>query len=205
MKVDFRKVAAVLMPLGLLVGGFAALLSPSACSSAAPAASTGCPAPGIAEAADGAPPVELVAYASSFDCFQSWSSAAAVSQNDAGDGLHGVGPLQVYWNQSPPHGSTSFPVGTIIVKETEEADVTQRIVFAMVKRGNGFNSGGADGWEWFSLQNNADGSVNILWRGVVAPAGETYANQAIGNCNGCHNGAAANDDVWDEALQLSSF
>ena len=129
-----------------------------------------------------------------------------MAQNDAGDGLHGIGPLQVYWNQSPPHGSTAFPVGTIIVKETEEADITQRIVFAMVKRGDGYNSGGANGWEWFSLQNDADGcTVEILWRGPLAPIGETYANQAIGDCNGCHGLASANDYVWDDALQLSSF
>jgi len=180
-----------------------ALVLAAGCSSATtPSTSTGCPASG---GGDAAAPTEFVAYASSFDCFQSWSSAAAVAPDDAGDGLHGIGPLRVYWNQSPPHGSTSFPVGTIVVKETEDADVTQRIVFAMVKRGGGYNSGGANGWEWFSLQNNADGSVNILWRGVVAPAGETYANQAIGDCNGCHTAASANDDVWDEALQLSSF
>jgi hypothetical protein len=181
----------------------ALLLLAAACSSAAATSSSGgCPAAG---SGNGSPPTEFVAYASSFDCFQSWSSAPAVAPDDAGDGLHGVGSLQVYWNQTPPHGSTSFPVGTIVVKETQEADPTQRIVFAMVKRGNGYNSGGASGWEWFSLQNNTDGSVNILWRGVVAPAGETYANQQIGDCNGCHTAASANDDVWDEALQLSSF
>ena len=76
----------------------------------------------------------------------------------------------------------------------------------MVKRGDGYNaSPGANGWEWFSLQNNADGSVTILWRGLVAPPGQTYANQAIGDCNGCHTAAATNDDVWDSALQLTSF
>src|ERR1700685_380799 len=75
----------------------------------------------------------------SFDNFQTWSNAPASAKDDAGDGLHGLGPLRVYWNQSPPHGSTSFPVGTIIVKETEETDVTVRTVFAMVKVGGGYN------------------------------------------------------------------
>jgi Cytochrome P460 len=156
-------------------------------------------------AADAGAPDTFVASAQSFDGFHSWSSAPAVAPNDAGDGLHGVGPLRVYWNASPPHGSTSFPVGTIVVKETEETDVTQRTVFAMVKRGGGFNSGGAVGWEWYSLQNNADGSVTPLWGSVVAPPGQTYANQAIGDCNGCHAQVADNDYVWDLALQLSSF
>jgi len=146
----------------------------------------------------------FVAYAASFSSFESWPSAPAASENDAGDGLHGVGPLRVYWNHNPPSGATSFPVGTIIVKETEGADVTQRAVFAMVKRGDGFNSAGANGWEWFSLQEASDGTVTILWRGTVAPAGETYANQAIGDCNGCHV-ASRNDSVWDTPLTLSSF
>ena len=182
-----------------------ALLVAAACASAAAPVTSGCPA-GAPEDEDGGPPSEFVAYESSFDCFHSWSTAPAAAQDDAGDGLHGVGPLEAYWNQSPPHGSTSFPVGTIIVKETEEADVTQRIVFAMVKRGGGYNAPpGANGWEWFSLQNNTDGSVTILWRGLVAPPGQTYANQAIGDCNGCHTLAASNDNVWDSALQLSSF
>jgi hypothetical protein len=144
----------------------------------------------------------------SFDNFQTWSNAPASAKDDAGDGLHGLGPLRVYWNQSPPHGSTSFPVGTIIVKETEETDVTVRTVFAMVKVGGGYNEGpgGAKGWEWFSLHNNDDGSVTVLWSGIQPLAGESYANQSIGDCNGCHSVVAAeNDYVWDSALQLSSF
>jgi hypothetical protein len=157
------------------------------------------------DAADGGAPTTCVAYAQNFDDFHSWSNAPASAKDDAGDGLHGVGPLHVYWNESPPHGAKAFPVCTIIVKETEETDVTQRTVFAMVKRGDSFNSGGANGWEWFSLQDNTDGSASILWRGVVAPPGQTYANQAIGDCNGCHTTAVSNDYVWDSALQLSNF
>jgi hypothetical protein len=160
---------------------------------------------GDAGGTDGGSSSTFVAYDTSFTGFHQWSNAPATAADDAGDGLHGLGPLRVYWSASPPHGSTAFPVGTIIVKETEESDVTQRTVFAMVKRGGGFNSGGALNWEWFSLQDNTDGTATILWRGVVAPAGQTYANQAIGDCNGCHGMAVSNDYVWDSALQLSSF
>jgi hypothetical protein len=150
---------------------------------------------------------EFVAYENSFDGFHCWNdaSATAMDDDDAGDGLHGVGPLQVYWNQNPPHGSTDFPVGTIIVKESQQADVTQRVTFAMVKRGGGFNSGGAVDWEWYSLQDHTDGSVNFLWSGLAALSMETYANQPIGDCNGCHSVAEMNDFVWDSALQLSNF
>jgi hypothetical protein len=148
---------------------------------------------------------EFVAYASNFDGFHSWSSAPATAPDDAGDGLHGVGPLRVYWSASPPHGAKSFPVGTIIVKETEDTDVTKRVVFAMVKRGGDYNASGAAGWQWFSLQDNVDGTVTVLWDLTAPPPGQTYANQAIGDCNGCHAVVKNNDYVWDTALQLSSF
>jgi hypothetical protein len=90
------------------------------------------------------------------------------------------------------------------VKET--TSINPPVVFSMVKRGGGFNSdnGGANGWEWFSLQDNGDGTVGVLWRGPVAEAGQTYANQPIGDCNGCHT-QSKNDCVWDLALQFSNF
>jgi len=156
------------------------------------------------EEPDGGSPTTFVAYPENFAGYHAWSNAPAVAPDDAGDGLHGVGPLRIYWNQSPPHGSKSFPVGTIIVKETEDVDVTQRTVFAMVKRSGSFNSGGAVGWEWFELRDNADGDVAILWRDVPPP-GLTYGDQPIGDCDGCHEIAARNDYVWDSALQLGSF
>jgi Cytochrome P460 len=165
-------------------------------------ASLGCSGGG---ASGGAAPDQFTAYAASFEGFHAWSTAVATAPGGASDGLHGVGPLQVYWNQSPPHGATTFPVGTIIVKETQQADPTQRTVFAMVKNGGGYNAAGAVGWEWFSLADNADGTVSILWEGLVAPPGQTYANQAIGDCNGCHAQVADNDYVWDSALELANF
>jgi Cytochrome P460 len=165
------------------------------------AASSGC----SNETSDGAPQTEFTAYAQSFTGFHSWSNAPATTPGGASDGLHGLGPLQVYWNQSPPHGATSFPVGTIIVKETQEADPTQRTVFAMVKEGGVTNAAGAVGWQWFSLADKTDGTVSILWEGLAAPLGQTYANQAIGDCNGCHEQVADNDFVWDSALDLANF
>jgi hypothetical protein len=180
-------------------------LAPLGCHAAAASADAGGCGSAPAEAPDGGPPSTFIAFNVSFDCFHQWSSAPAVAEGDASDGLHGVGPLRVYWNENPPHGATSFPVGTIIVKETEEPDVTQRTTFAMVKRGGGYNDGGAAGWEWFSLLDAPDGTVAILWRGIVAPETETYAGRPIGDCNGCHVQAIANDFVWDTALQLSSF
>ncbi len=163
----------------------------------------------------------FVAFASDFDGFHSWPNSAPATPSpdlppvDAGGlaadggstdaGVHPV-PETEYWNHSPPHGSTTFPVGTIIVKETQEADPTQRQVFAIVKRGGHFNSTGALDWEFYELTNNADGTVRVNWQGY----GPTSATMDLygGNpnvCNDCHEKAASNDYIWSAALQLANF
>ena len=143
-----------------------------------------------------------LAFASNFVGYRSWSHAVATADG-APSGVHTNGPMTVYWNKTPPHGSVEFPVGTIIVKETDPG-VTPAQIFAMVKRGGGYNSSGAHDWEWFELQAPDDDTVLILWRGVGPPNGETYGGDPT-TCNNCHSQAAANDFVWSTALQLSSF
>jgi len=143
-----------------------------------------------------------LAFASNFDDYRRWMHAAATAAG-APSGVHTNGPMTVYWNNTPPHGSFEFPVGTIVVKETDPG-VTPAQIFAMVKRGSGYNSSGARDWEWFELRAPDDDTVFILWRGVDPPNGETYGGDPT-TCNNCHGQAAANDFVWSTALQLSSF
>lgn len=169
-----------------------------------------------------ATPDQFVAFASDFAAYHDWASApatpapglpavpgdgltvadaGAIDAGAADGGVH-QRPLTVYWNHAPHSGSATFPVGTIIVKETDEADATQRQVFAMVKRGANFNASGALGWEWFELQNTAAGSVIIKWHGY-GPTGttDTYGgNPHV--CNDCHGLARSNDYVWSAAVQL---
>ncbi len=87
-------------------------------------------------AGDSGVPDPFIAQVSDFAGFcKDWSSAPALAPADAGgDGIHGDAGLTVYWNKSPPHGATQFPVGTIILKETNDADPSKRTAFAMVKR-----------------------------------------------------------------------
>lgn len=162
----------------------------------------------------------FLAFASTFNGFHSWPSAPAVPSPslppvDAGgvgpdggatDGGVHPPPETEYWKiPSTPTGN-EFPLGTIIVKETNEVDPTARHVFALVKRGGDFNPTGAVNWEWFELTNNADGSVVIGWQGYGPPSGsaDIYGgNPAV--CNTCHIKAAANDYVWSAALQLSNL
>lgn len=147
----------------------------------------------------------FVAFASSFDPFHGWKSIAAVPPPNAPTStVHTAGSWTAYINAVPPKGSTQFPVGTIIVKETMEPDPAMRTTFAMVKRGGGYDAQGAIGWEWFELTNLASGGVRIVWRGVGPPAGEKYGGDPNG-CNGCHGSAKANDYVWSQGFSLSSF
>ncbi len=153
---------------------------------------------------------EFIAYAGAFDGFHDWYSVPATGPADVGDAMtntvHALQPLQAYINHLPPHGSTTFPVGTIIVKEVNSGDLDSRQIFAMVKRGGGFNSAGALDWEWFELQNTSNPAlpVAIIWSGFGPPMGETYGGN-MATCNNCHEGAQSNDYVWTQALQLSSF
>jgi hypothetical protein len=176
----------------------------------------GCGAAG----AGASPGGTFTAFATDFEGFHAWPSAPATPAStlpavDGGDGVDGGAlgdggihalPLTVYWKQAPPAGSAVFPVGTIIAKETAEAAPTARKIFAMVKRGGNFNPTGAIDWEWFELQNTADGGVVINWRGYGPPSGSSdiYGGDPT-ICNTCHLIAARNDDVWSSALQLTNF
>jgi len=142
-----------------------------------------------------------VVFASSFQGFRSWTSYH-FDQPTAQGVVHAAGPRTEYIKALPPKGSTSFPVGTLIVKTLETGD---RQIFAMVKRGAGYNAGGAIGWEWFELKEADDGTVAIIWRGVGPPSGEKYGGDPSGGCNGCHAAARANDFVQSPKIVLGSL
>jgi hypothetical protein len=105
-----------------------------------------------------------------------------------------IGTNTVYLNEPPESGK--FPVGAILVKITKQTSSTDVTVHAMAKRGKGFNTQGALGWEYFELLLNKSGVPYILWRGEKPPSGEMYqalpgakmASATDGNCNDCHAG-----------------
>src|SRR5450755_2534973 len=151
----------------------------------------------------------FIAFASDFANFRSWQSFDVTKEQDADAGLdagtvHPDAKLIEYLNKPPPSGSTEFPVGTIIVKEGTDGPVYMRQYFAMVKRGGTENAAGAKGWEWFKLQNAADGTPGIRWRGVGPPNGELYGGDPTGGCNSCHV-KCGNDAVCAKAVQLAQF
>lgn len=109
-----------------------------------------------------------------------------------------AGDRTLYVKPHPPHGVTQFPPGTKIVKVTTER------IFAMAKRGAGYNTDGAVGWEWLELEGTSDQPF-IRWRGLGPPNGESYGGPGNSGCNNCHTGAWQNDFVQAGALQLSAF
>jgi hypothetical protein len=146
-----------------------------------------------------AEPLVFIASAADFDGFRSWRSFAITIDIAPGDS-HINGPRHVFYNRVPPKGATKFPVGTILVKETDPGPVTQRTVFAMVKRGGDYDPTGDVNWEWFQLLNNADGTESIVWRGA-GPAGGVYGNGPLGGCDACHAAAERTDYVMTPGLE----
>jgi hypothetical protein len=144
-------------------------------------------------------PESFLAFSSTFAPFRSWTSFHSDGPRDDGSVTPDVlGPRTQYINKLPPHGATEFPVGTAIVEVRESGKI-----FAGVKRGGGFNTGGATNWEWFEL---TDAPVTIVWRGVGPPIGDTYGGDPNGGCNACHaRCGASNDYVCSPRLALGAF
>jgi len=160
--------------------------------------------PACAGAAEPPPGDTFIAFASSFSSFRTWESFAVPAGSGAGP-VHLTGPRTEYLNHAPPHGAAAFPVGTIVVKESEEGDIPDRKVFAMVKRGGDYNESGARDWEWFELENVDEDEVTIIWHGVGPPAGEMYGGDPKAGCNSCHLASAKNDFVQSADLSLQRF
>jgi hypothetical protein len=146
----------------------------------------------------------VLAFSQNFKDYRTWFSTPASSPNPP-ISTHTSGTRTAYINKKPPHGSKEFPVGTIIVKELSDPPLKDRQVFAMVKRGCDYNEQGAANWEWFELENVDSSNVQVKWHGVGPPAGEMYAGDPNGGCNGCHTMSAADDFVQTTGFQLSNF
>ena len=145
----------------------------------------------------------FIALQKDFQGYDQWEPFPLADTSGTGD-PHADGPRTVYLNKRPPTGSTTFPVGTILVKAPTGPEADTRQTFAMVKRGGTYNAKGATGWEWFELGRATDGSTAIVWRGLGPPAGEGYGTAAA-TCNECHAAAKDNDFVRAAELSLGEF
>ncbi|HEY0466535.1 MAG TPA: cytochrome P460 family protein [Polyangiaceae bacterium] len=159
----------------------------------------------------------FIALERDFQGFESWTKVRLAARPALGT-AHASGDAHEYINQLPPAGSHSFPVGTILVKTMKSerraanagaggaAPAPGTDVFAMVKRGAGYNAKGTPGWEWFELRPRADATLGIVWRGINPPDGEGYGRDVSGGgCNACHQQAEKNDYVHALSLAHSAI
>lgn len=151
--------------------------------------------------ADGNTP--FIAFGKDFQGYHGWTGYNVTNDAELA-GIHDGSTVIEYLNHAPPSGLSEFPLGTIIVKEATGGTIPHEL-FAMVKRGGGFNPA-LPGWEWFELQNLDDGSdgVQIIWHGFGPPSGDTYGGDAGSGCNTCHL-ACGNDGVCATPLNLANF
>src|SRR3954454_22431252 len=91
------------------------------------------------------------ATAADFAGYASWPAQVIDGPPAIDAAMHTTGVRTIYVNERPPVGAVAFPIGTVIVKTivANPSFPTAVRTFAMTKRGRGFNTAGAVGWEWF--------------------------------------------------------
>lgn len=153
---------------------------------------------------DGTETGSFIAFTDDFRAFRTWTRTA-VGMDSLTD--HPAGPRFAYSNRPPPAAGAPYPVGTILVHTIEPStDPQMWDIFAMVKRGGGYNANGAAGWEFFRLGVSASGVPVILARGLNPNEGHSYggggATTQMQGCNACHGTAAsaAHDHVLSSRL-----
>ena len=143
----------------------------------------------------------FIALSPQFRDFRSWPRVA-ISAGD--DPIDPTQPFFAYANMPPPAAGAQYPVGSILVHTVElTEDPMSWEVFAMVKRGGGYNASGARDWEFFRL-GFASGDVPfIISRGFSPVDDGIYSSGPGRGCNGCHaaTDAAAHDYVLSRQLR----
>ena len=136
------------------------------------------------------PNPEFIADDETFEHFMTWVMEAEYQGPDPALGAaHGGNDetvvRKVYFKDGQDRVDGEFPLGTLIVKHSNNPDNSVNGFTAMAKRGNNFNPDGGD-WEWFLL--NPDGSI------ATDDAGNQRRGADLGQCLNCHSAGAASTD-----------
>lgn len=147
-----------------------------------------------------AEPGGFIAMSDAFRDFRTWPRVAISATEDVPDPSL---PYFAYTNQPAPPAGSTYPVGTLIVHTIELTDDPATWeVFAMARRGGGYNPDGAHGWEFFRLGFSRGEVPVIISRGFAPTDSGSYSAKGS-NCNTCHaaQGAAATDFILSRQLR----
>lgn len=174
-------------------------------------ASSSCGGGGAAKS----PPVQqFIIQDSDIADFTSWYSQPFVADPSA-DIVYPPGSRVGFINHVAAPGTTSYPVGTIIIKAIENSkDPTTWEMFGMSKRGGDYNAAGAVGWDFF-LPRYQDGVPHIYSSGLTPTVdgnpdmgalneGSYFAGGQIA-CDVCHGRKdyAPYDYIIDHPFELN--
>jgi len=148
---------------------------------------------------DGSIPEPFIATSSSFSGYKTWklestTKGPAILLGAAHQGLNDSVTRKVYFKDGKTRVGSSYPIGTLIVKEATDTSGKVIEVTAMAKRGNNFNAS-AGNWEWFVLNTNGTGNILKDSTGIEMRGGSTMMG---GMCNSCHNAASAKDFTFSK-------
>ena len=139
---------------------------------------------------------EFIASSNDFANFRSWTEVTtnqgpSQSLGEAHKGNDETATRTIYIKDNQDRNADGkFPVGTIIVKDTRDANGNTIEVTALVKRGNNFNPDNND-WEWFML--NADGTI------ITDQGSEMRGAKLMGGmCGACHSQVKNKDFVFSK-------
>jgi len=129
---------------------------------------------------DGSCELEYIADDQTFANWSSWTQGAQHTGADPSlGGAHGGNDSSavrtVYWKESQTPVDGIYPLGTVIIKQTELSDGST-VLTGMVKRGDKYDASGGD-WDYFML--NSDGTI----ADDGAARGSDLMN---GMCKSCH-------------------
>ncbi len=140
-------------------------------------------------------PTDYVADDNSFTSFMSWklektNMGPSPSLGMAHAGNDSTVVRKIYFKDGQNSVNGKYPIGTIIVKHSDNSNGTLKEYVAMVKRGNDFNKTGGN-WEWFMLMPDgkigSDNGMPMRGAGLMG-----------GMCGSCHNAASSKDFVFSK-------
>lgn len=164
-------------------------LTVTLCSTLFAIAASSCGAPAPVDPRQG--PGTFIAFDPDFAGYRSWQSYDLGVMTPPG---HPMGRQVLYVSRALPTGATRFEDRTIIIREIQaDPDPTKWDLFAMARRGGGYNAMGALDWEFFILSLDSQGAPHIVSRGISpneTSSSPYHPGEGI-TCNTCHGGEEA--------------